>query len=325
MNKQRVKKFLQEYFSFTARERLGVMVLLVLITLLFILPDFLPKAETDIVLEDSLISALMEKWDPDSLRERKPVTGSGFPRNYKAGDPPAGRGSNSFRLFPFDPNTATIEEWMQLGLPQKTANTIVRYREKGGRFRTPEDLDKIYGFPSHMAQRLKPYVRISARPIVRGNKTTGNSFRRMPAEKEGSSITRKMAPVVKINSADSMQWLALPGIGPALTRRILLFRDKIGGFYAVDQVAEVYGLPDSVFQLIRPILVLDKEPWGIIAINEASLEELASHPYIKKTLAAVLIRYREEHGKFSALEDLRKVHLVNDDFLVRIRPYLNFR
>jgi competence ComEA-like helix-hairpin-helix protein len=114
----------------------------------------------------------------------------------------------------------------------------------------------------------------------------------------------------------------LPGIGPKLASRINSFREKLGGFYSIDQVAETYGLPDSTFQKIRPYLKFSGEVKKI-NVNRATREELSSHPYIRWKMAGAITEYRKQHGDFAKLEDLKKVFLVDDAAFLKMLPYLS--
>jgi competence ComEA-like helix-hairpin-helix protein len=128
---------------------------------------------------------------------------------------------------------------------------------------------------------------------------------------------------VDINEADTSSFIALPGIGSKLASRIVAFREKLGGFYSVDQVSELYGLPDSVFQKIKPYLSLDNSASvHKININTASKEELKSHPYIRWQIANVIIAYRDQHGKFTEPEDLKKIPVITDDVFEKIGHYI---
>ncbi|MEJ0079640.1 MAG: helix-hairpin-helix domain-containing protein [Puia sp.] len=79
-----------------------------------------------------------------------------------------------------------------------------------------------------------------------------------------------------VNLADSIAWSNLPGIGEKLASRIIHFREKLGGFYQLDQVAETYGLPDTTFQKIKPYLRIHSVPLHQIDINTATKEILMS-------------------------------------------------
>jgi DNA uptake protein ComE-like DNA-binding protein len=132
---------------------------------------------------------------------------------------------------------------------------------------------------------------------------------------------KKILAPLEVNQADSLQWLALPGIGEKLTSRILKFRERLGGFCTINQVGETWGLPDSTFQKIRPLLSLSVPVTRKIALNSAPEDILQQHPYIRFRLAKVIIRYRQEHGPFTAIADLRHIALVTDDVFSKLEPY----
>ena len=247
------------------------------------------------------------------------------PRYQNNRYPPKGRTiesnrdpKRSIRLFYFDPNTVTDEGWRELGLRDKTIQTIRNFLSKGGRFRKAEDLQKIYGLFPDEYERLMPFIRIEALQSVK-NET---------AEIEEKPSTRPAPPsrftVIDINLADTSAWIALPGIGSKLASRIVNFREKLGGFYAINQVAETFGLADSTFQKIRSWLKLDQPQLRKININTATLEELKAHPYIRFTLARPIVAYRSEHGPFTKLEDIKKVMAVTEEIYNKISPYLSF-
>jgi DNA uptake protein ComE-like DNA-binding protein len=279
----------------------------------------------------------------------------------------AGKERQAFTLRrPFDPNTAAAGVWETTGLPAHTIRTILRYIDKGGRFRKPEDLQKIYGLSREDYSAIRPYLQIrdgreeqgsytrssigsrrenteksrETRGIyVRGNLAadSGREYSRyrsypgaMPAAK-GYGPTKsyperiRQLTVLDINKADSADWESLPGIGPVLARRILLFRSGLGGFSSVEQVGEVYGLPDSVFRRIRPRLTM-AEGGGIIPldINQAGQDILEKHPYISRKLAVLIVAYRKQHGPFSGADDLLAIPLVTPELLKQLGPYLAF-
>jgi competence protein ComEA len=216
------------------------------------------------------------------------------------------------RLFYFDPNTLSQKGWEELGLRPRTIKTIQNYIAKGGRFYKPEDLERIYGLSEEVYQRLYPFIRIESinAPV------TSKEPRPVSISKE-SRYT-----VIDINAADTTAFISLPGIGSRLATRIINFRERLGGFYAIEQIAEVYGLADSVFQKIKNYLRLETNSIIKININTASLEELKAHPYIRHAIAAPLVAYRNEHGLFVRIEDIKKVMAVTNEVYEKIAPYL---
>lgn len=130
--------------------------------------------------------------------------------------------------------------------------------------------------------------------------------------------------LIDINKADTTVFISLPGIGSKLAARIINYRESLHGFYSVQQVGEVYGLADSIFQKIKPWLVVTEIPFQKININTAGVAELV-HPYISYNLAKVIIQYRNQHGKFTGLEELKKIILIDQLLYNKIVPYLTLR
>lgn len=219
-------------------------------------------------------------------------------------------------LFYFDPNTLDLAGWKKLGLRDKTVKTIQNYLAKGGHFYKPEDLSKIYGLFEDEYARLEPYIRIEGKKI-NSSPASANEIPSSPTGKTGRYT------VIEINTADTAAFISLPGIGSKLAARIVNFRDKLGGFYTISQLAETYGLPDSTFQKIKQFLKLDNHSIKKINLNTASVDELKAHPYIKYALANPIVAYRKEHGPFSKLEDIKKVMVVTEDVYQKIYPYLS--
>ncbi|MBK8554740.1 MAG: helix-hairpin-helix domain-containing protein [Lewinellaceae bacterium] len=216
-------------------------------------------------------------------------------------------------LFSFDPNTATEEELLRLGIPTKTVGNMLRYREKAGQFRQASDLEKIYGMPETCFKALLPYINIA--PLKQTNNTARN-FASGP-EKYAPKILR-----VDINQADATAWEQLPGIGTGRAKQIIRFRERLGGFNNPIQVGETWGLPDSVFQKILPWL--DPSPLiKKIDLNSISREDLVTHPYFSFKQADLIIAYRDQHGPFHALEDLSNIPPLRDPvWIQKIKPYI---
>ena len=307
------------YLTFNRKERLGVLFLLAIICFLFVLPYFFrPRpGEPDPETYEKMKMALQkfESSHPDSSRnadDDKPQVSrkQGLFPHYKM------QKSNAQPFF-FDPNSLKTEEWQKLGLTDHVAQTIVHFIEKGGRFHKSEDLKKIYGLRADEYERLFPYVRINENPKSAG-KTGDNA-------KDEISVLRhvsKRAENTDINQADSAKWSMLPGIGARLASRIIHFREKLGGFYSVDQVGETFGLPDSTFQKIKPLLLLSSKSLVLVDINYASRESLQSHPYIRWKLAKAIIEYRNQHGHFRSVDELMQLALMDSGKFVILKPYL---
>lgn len=297
----------KSYFEFSRKERIGIISLLIILVIVWFAPLlFVPEERFD---EEGYarfrkeIERLHQQTAPQK-QGKNLVKAADASHNTTSRLQPV--------LFYFDPNQLSIEGWQRLGITGKTAATIQNYRTKGGRFYKPEDLKKVYGLKSKDYERLLPYVRIEGkREEKRDTVKTGK--RQHP-----------IVAIIDINTADTTDFMSLPGIGSKLANRITSFREKLGGFYAVEQLAEVYGLKDSVLQKIKNHLHCDTPGLRKININLADVNELKAHPYIKYQLANAVIRYRLAHGRFRNGEDLQQVHLLSNEALQRLEPYISY-
>ena len=223
------------------------------------------------------------------------------------------------QLFYFDPNTISSAAWKRLGIRDKTIQTILNYLSKGGHFYKPEDLERIYGLRKDEYERLLPYVRIESTSLVDNKQFVSP---KPNSESQPAKIYVAKYSAIDINIADTSALVSLPGIGSKLASRIVTFRERLGGFYSIEQIGETYGLADSTFQKIKQYLKLDNLSIKKININTATVDELKSHPYIRYGIANPIVAYRNEHGAFSKIEDIKKVMAVTDEIYKKIAPYL---
>lgn len=312
-----IPKFISDYFLLTNKERKGLLVILGIILMLIFLPALFP-----FFVKEELPDR--ERFEKKLAEIQMAQSDSSEERNYSEDDLANDYSINptskkiSYSNFYFDPNTATAAEWTRLGIKPKTIRTIENYRNKGGKFYKATDLKKIFGFSPKDAERLIPFV------VIRdpeAKKITNKTITAPPASFE----RKKKSDLVDINTADTNQFKTLPGIGSKLSQRIINFRNKLGGFYAIEQISEVYLLPDSVFRKIKPMMVLNKKEVRKLNINAAFLDELKAHPYIDYNLAKAMIAYREQHGAFQSAEDTKRIMLMTDEMFQKLFPYLSVK
>ncbi|MEO6845535.1 MAG: helix-hairpin-helix domain-containing protein [Ginsengibacter sp.] len=309
------RQFLKDYFSFTRKERFGIISVVSVILLLIILPLFFPyfikKEKTDSSQFAKEIAQL--RLDTSS---KKVYANKHSEEYYNDYSPANQKYSSKSEVFFFDPNTASIDEWRRLGVREKTANTIQKYISKGGKFYKPEDIKKIWGLSEKDAERLIPYV------SIKEIKREYPQYEKKEFAEKVNYTAKNTIQKVDINSADTTQYIALPGIGSKLSKRIIAFREKLGGFYSIDQIGETYLLPDSTFQKIKPYLVVDSKAIKKMNINSASVEEMKSHPYLRYNTANAIFQYRQQHGRFNSVDEIKKIMTVDDDLYKKIYAYL---
>lgn len=309
------KQFVKDYFNFTKKERQGTIRWLVLIFSVTIAPFFFPLFVQEERVDHSEFAREIAQLKVDSSpRKYAGYKDPEFENDYS----PENVRKKEAVVFFFDPNTATVNDWMKLGVKEKTANTIQKYIAKGGKFYKPDDIRKIWGLSKRDADRLVPYVAIKKeipQYVVYEKK--------VEPESSQNKFKPKVFRNVDINTADTSTFKTFPGIGSKLSQRIINFRDKLGGFYSVEQVGETYLLPDSTFQKIKPYLLLNTVPLQKIGINSATLDVLKNHPYIRFHVGNAIVQYRNQHGNFTSVEEIRKIMIVTDSVYTKVAPYLS--
>lgn len=319
------KQFLRDYLSFTKKERTGIFIVIVIIVMCLALPFLYPYLIPDKTVDHSEFAreiARLKIQQSDSISGNKYYHKNFDDNSYTNYYEPSERNyypGSKGELFYFDPNTASTGDWKRLGIKEKTANTIQKYLSKGGHFYKPEDIGKIWGLHKEDFARLLPYVRIGNsikeyadnKPDFQNNYSPVNYPDKKPA-----------LQIVDINTSDTTGFIALPGIGSKLAQRIIAFREKLGGFYSLDQIRETYGIADSTFIKLKSKLILTDPSVKKININSATLDDLKSHPYIRYNLANAILQYRTQHGNFSSLADIKKIMTVTDEIFNKVSPYL---
>ena len=305
-------------FIFSKKDRTGILVLLFVIVAIFISAKYIypliikdePVAIADIT---TATDSLLVK-QKDDYKKSNAYGDYNADEGYQAYSKKSYNNTFTGTMFYFDPNTLDAAGWQRLGIKDKTIASMQKYISKGGRFKEPDDLQKVWGLREDEKERLIPYVRIAA---VAQTTYTNNYT---PYEKK--PFEKKVIAPVDINAGDSAAFDALPGIGGGYSRRIINFRNRLGGFYKIEQIAETFGLPDSVFQKIKPLLKISGNDVKKLNLNAAKEEELKAHPYIRWQLAKVITEYKKQHGDFKTLQDLKKIMTIDEETYNKISPYL---
>jgi competence protein ComEA len=180
----------------------------------------------------------------------------------------------------------------------------------GIRFIIPGQDMIIEELPLEVRDSISSYVSLAAK------KSSGSSSER-------SKVSRQK-PLLDINTCDSASLEALPGIGPVLSVRIIKYRNLLGGFAEVQQLKEVYGLPEETYDLVSGRIYADTAVIRKININTADYKQLIRMPYFEKYEVTAILKYRELKGRIGGMDDLIVNNLIAEEKAHKIKPYLEF-
>ncbi|MBA4411091.1 MAG: helix-hairpin-helix domain-containing protein [Bacteroidota bacterium] len=300
-----IKQLIQDYFTFSRNERRGITILLILIFLMAIANKTIFYFEKPAKINPALFDSARYELGllNDSLYQH-PSERKLFPPDPGSIDLSGQANPDLPELFVFDPNRTSDADFHRLGLSVKQIATIRNYQNKGGSFRSKDDFFKMYGLTSQQKNDLSDYIKIEKTEPIR------------PRIEPNVEIA-----AFELNTADSTELESLPGIGDKLSKRIVKYRDLLGGFYSVSQLKEVYGLNEQTLQLISSRLTIDPAKIRKIDWNFADANELYRHPYLRNNLSKQIIKYRSKNGSISNLEVLRDSMILNIDEYKRLKPY----
>jgi competence protein ComEA len=222
--------------------------------------------------------------------------------------------------FVFDPNTCAIEDWQRLGLSKTASIAAVNYTKAGGEFRKPEDIRKIYGLDEDLADRLIPYAMPPSADWDSAKLEEGKT-----EESEQDNLSDPLPLVstasIPINSCDA-EALITCGIDKGMAWKVVNYRDKLGGFYSLAQLSDVWGINDTVVDMLTQCCYLNEIPILKIRINDAGFSELANHPYLSDRFARAIIQYRDSTGSLRNVDELARVYRMSPEFLKKLKHYL---
>ena len=285
----------KRFYSFTQPERRGFATLTVLlftiVCVLAVLPIYHKSSRSG-----SEFSAFA---DSIAIYEQKVVSDSIL-------SPQTKHIAKKLSPFLFDPNILSVEGWIKMGFSPKQAQSLDNYRKKGGRFHKKEDLKKIFFIGEEEYTIIEPYIEININT---------NSYRHTLPKK------RKIF-IIELNTSDTIDLKELPRIGSVFAKRIVKYRNLLGGFCKKEQLLEVYGLNDEIYEAISPYIMIDTGFITKININTATLQDLKHHPYLDYYQAKAIVKYRNIGNTFVSIDDLKNITLIDDITFEKIEPYL---
>jgi DNA uptake protein ComE-like DNA-binding protein len=253
----------EAYFIFSEKERKGIIVLGVILTL-------------------SIVFALLVPHKNDLVRKTKPLA------------------SPTLHLFKFDPNTIDSANAIHLGIPLKQVKTLMHYREKGGRFYKKEDLLKLYGLDPLIAHQLIPFIELTSSESKWSsftNRGTRNNFKSNYSHSYKYKMNNGSASwTIDINEADASEWNDKTKLPMNIVHQIINYKNHLGGFTHPLQLKKVYGLADTTFQNLRPHLLVQKNFKPLLNSSTMNFAQWKSLGIFEDQQLYEILKLRKQQG-----------------------------
>jgi DNA uptake protein ComE-like DNA-binding protein len=236
----------------------------------------------------------------------------------------------------FNPNNVTYEDLISFGLSKKQANNILNYRNKIGTFKDKAQFAEIYCMRGELFNLVSPYLvfdsQNSNEDLAQRNEVLENQNQVSEKQNEERISPIKVSPkskeereslVLDLNNCDTLDLQQIKGIGKVRATRIYKYGKRLGGYVSVEQLREVYGIDDEVFEMIKPYFKVSESKIRKVNINSDDVKYLTNHPYIDFQLAKALIRFRKSYGRdFQSVEEVRGIHILSQEEFEKLLPYL---
>lgn len=270
---------LKPYFLFTKAQRLGLLLLFVII-IVFQSIYYLSFSASKPV-EDSMERqwlSVQSTVDSLNLKEK----------------------SEKPKIYPFNPNFITDFKGYKLGMSVAEIDRLLAFRKKGKYVNSAEEFQQVTKVSDSLLAVISPYFKFPDW-VTQKNKNKG--FRKFDA-----ATNKEKLPVIDINLATKEDLKKIYGIGDGLSERILKEKEKFGGFVSMEQMQDVWGLSPEVIEKLTISFSIKSIPdVKKINVNSASLKELMQFPYFRYALAKSIITYRSMNGKIEDYAELTNI------------------
>ncbi|WP_202703518.1 helix-hairpin-helix domain-containing protein [Flavobacterium sp. UGB4466] len=224
------------------------------------------------------------------------------------------------KVYAFNPNFITDYKAYKLGMSVQEIDRLLAFRKENKYVNSAKEFQEVTKISDSLLRVISPLFKFPEWVTNKSShKIKRNEFFKKPVYEKEEIIVQDM------NSATQEDLVKIYGIGEALSIRILKQREVLGGFVSMEQMNEVWGLsPEVVKELTAHFKVAIPPSLKKIAINEASLKELAKFPYFRYALAKEIVTYRSMNGNINNIEDLSKIKGFPIEKAKIISLYLEF-
>lgn len=319
-------KKLNEYFQFSKSERNGIIVLLIILFIVIIAPSlykqFTSPSNTNYSdFNNEIIKFIKGQELLEEKKKQQYANKQYFSKkkhssteSFDYNDIDGSSAKRKIQPFFFNPNNLPREKWLKMGFSEKQVNVIENYVSKGGKFYDKKDVKKIYSISDDEYKIIEPYIVIPEEKQDYTDTTYDKSFNDKKSYKD---------LIIDINSADTLSFRKLKGIGKVYSNRIVKYRELLGGFARKEQIMDVWGIEKELYDQIKSKLKVGEKQLKKININTCTIDELKQHPYIDYYVARSIVKYRQSHGKYKKTSDIMKSALVHETLYNKLKPYLS--
>jgi len=207
----------------------------------------------------------------------------------------------------FNPNDFSQQDWMSLGLTEKQAASIIKFKESGAQFRIKSDIQKLFVVNEELYALLEDKINLPDTLSKEQRKEAFKDYKPKPMD---------------VNSIDEKKLQYVRGIGPFYAEKIIQYRNMLGGYYSFNQILEINRFSPELLDSLKTRCFIDVEKIQKMDLNTVSSDDLQSHPYFRLSVARDIITLRELKGRFSKVEDILESEFIDQKLFNRIRPYL---
>lgn len=142
-----------------------------------------------------------------------------------------------------------------------------------------------------------------------------------PDTKRPEAYLPKLKPgaTIDLNTADTTLLKRVPGIGSSFARRIVKYRELLGGYYVVEQLQEVYGMDRERYNAIYPYFTVGTA----VRPLTLTIDSISYHPYLSWRHKRALRRLLEAEQPLDWSHLMATGDFTRDDSL-RLAPYMPF-
>jgi len=289
---------IKHHFKFSRDQRNGIAVLfgiIVVLQLIYFFADFSSSKKT--YPEKQKWLSLQSEIDAEKLQLQ----------NFKP------------KFFTFNPNFISDYKGYKLGMSVQEIDRLLAFRKENKFVNSAKEFQNVTKISDSLLNAIAPFFKF---PDWVNHKKEYKDYRNA----QNSAFAKKEKIVlIDINQATKEDLIKINGVEEVISLRILTQKEKLGGFVAMEQLKEVWGLsPEVILNLNSHFTIVKLPNLHKIDINNASLKELSQFFYFKYDLAKQIVKYRSMYGDFKNIEDLIKINGFPVEKANFIALYLDF-